>query len=413
MSGNKKNVPQRRFKEFENAEGWEQRELGKLTDVYDGTHQTPNYTDSGVMFLSVENIKTLQSEKFISEEDFEKDFAIYPEKGDVLMTRIGDIGTANVVESDAPKAYYVSLALLKQKELNPYFLKESISSKAVKKELWKRTLHIAFPKKINKNEIANVIVPYPVSEGEQRRIGELFQSFNNLINLHQRKLDKIKVLKEAYLTEMFPAEGERKPKLRFAGFTDDWEQRDLGDISDVTKLAGFEFTEYVIYSDEGTIIALRGLNVKNGKIILDDVKYIDQSDFSKLNRSKLFKDDILFTYVGTVGELAIIPADNKYYLAPNVARIRLEKEINSQFVIQMMGNKTYYDKVIFPLIATSSQPALSMENVRKFILKLPSFEEQTKIGEFFVQLDNLITLHQRKLEKLQNIKKAYLNEMFI
>ena len=89
------------------------------------------------------------------------------------------------------------------------------------------------------------------------------------------------------------------PKIRFPGFTDPWKQHKLGDISDVTKLAGFEFTEYVTYSDEGTIIALRGLNVKGGKIILDDVKYIDQSDFSKLNRSKLFKNDILFTYVGT------------------------------------------------------------------------------------------------------------------
>ncbi|QXE21252.1 hypothetical protein B5S50_12765 [Clostridium sp. 001] len=212
---------------------------------------------------------------------------------------------------------------------------------------------------------------------------------------------------------MFPQNGKYFPELRFPGFTDPWEQRKLGDISDVTKLAGFEFTKYVIYSDEGSIIALRGLNVKNGKIILDDVKYIDQSDFSKLNRSKLFRDDILFTYVGTVGELAIIPVDNKYYLAPNVARIRLKKEINSQFVIQMIGNKTYYDKVIFPLIATSSQPALSMENLRKFILKLPSFEEQIKIGEFFVQLDNLITLHQRKLNHLQEQKKALLQQMFV
>ncbi len=202
------------------------------------------------------------------------------------------------------------------------------------------------------------------------------------------------------------------PKIRFPGFTDPWKQHKLGDISDVTKLAGFEFTEYVTYSDEGTIIALRGLNVKGGKIILDDVKYIDQSDFSKLNRSKLFKNDILFTYVGTVGELAIIPEDNKYYLAPNVARIRLRKEIDPQFIIQMMGNKTYYDEVIFPLIATSSQPALSMENVRKFILKLPSFEEQTKIGEFFAQLDNLITLHQCKLNHLQDRKKSLLQKMF-
>ncbi len=93
-------VPEIRFKGFEGV--WDKDELGKLTDVYDGTHQTPNYLDKGVMFLSVENIKTLKSEKFISVEDFSKDFKTYPQKGDVLMTRIGDIGTANVVESNEP-----------------------------------------------------------------------------------------------------------------------------------------------------------------------------------------------------------------------------------------------------------------------------------------------------------------------
>lgn len=102
---------------------WEQRKLGELSDVYDGTHQTPTYTENGVMFLSVENIKTLTSTKLISVSDFKKAFQIYPQSGDVLMTRIGDIGTANVGESDAAEACYVSLALLKKKDLDPYFLK--------------------------------------------------------------------------------------------------------------------------------------------------------------------------------------------------------------------------------------------------------------------------------------------------
>lgn len=204
------------------------------------------------------------------------------------------------------------------------------------------------------------------------------------------------------------------PKRRFKEFenADAWKQRELGNVADVTKLAGFEFTEYVIYSDVGEIIALRGLNVKNGKIILEDVKYIDDSDFSKLNRSKLFKDDILFTYVGTVGDLAVVPEDNKYYLAPNVARIRLKDGVNSIFVSQMMNDKNYYNKVIFPLIATSSQPALSMENVRKFTLLLPNIEEQSKIGEFFKNLDQTIAFQQRKLEKMKLMKSAYLSEMF-
>lgn len=193
--------PRLRFSGFN--DDWEQRKLGELCDVYDGTHQTPNYRDGGIMFLSVENINTLKSQKYISEEDFIKEFNIFPEKGDVLMTRIGDIGTANVVESNEPKAYYVSLALLKKKLLNPYFLKESISSKTVRNDIWKRTLHIAFPKKINKNEITEVMILYPQQIDEQEQIGIFFKNFDNLITLHQRKLEKLQNLKKAYLNEMF------------------------------------------------------------------------------------------------------------------------------------------------------------------------------------------------------------------
>lgn len=204
------------------------------------------------------------------------------------------------------------------------------------------------------------------------------------------------------------------PKLRFEEFENDeeWVTYELGDISDVTKLAGFEYTKYVIYSEIGSIIALRGLNIKNGKIILDDVKYIDQSDFSKLDRSKLYQGDIILTYVGTIGNLAVIPENDKYYLAPNVARIRLTAGINPEFVTQRMGSRGFYRKIINPLIATSSQPALSMLNIRKFTLKIPGYKEQVKIGSHLKKLDELIQLQQSKVNKIKDLKSAYLSEMF-
>lgn len=206
---------------------------------------------------------------------------------------------------------------------------------------------------------------------------------------------------------------KRVPKLRFKGFSGDWEQRKLGEVADVTKLAGFEFTKYVIYQETGKIIALRGLNVKNGNLVLDDIKYIDESDFSKLKRSKLYKNDILFTYVGTVGELAIITEDDRYYLAPNVARIRLNSDSSPIFVSQMMNDSTFYKRIILPLIATSSQPALSMENVRKFDLMIPTEPEQQKVGQFFKKIDNIIALHLRKLELLKQLKQGFLQQMFV
>ena len=187
----------------------------------------------------------------------------------------------------------------------------------------------------------------------------------------------------------------------------------MGDVADVTKLAGFEFTEHVVYSDEGNIIALRGLNIKNGQLILDDVKYIDGSNFSKLSRSKLFIDDIMFTYVGTVGEVAIIKENDRFYLAPNVSRIRVKSDDSPKFISHYMRTDNFKNKIIFPLIATSSQPALSMENIRKFTINIPiNKEEQDCLAKYFDSLDHLITLHQRKCEEMKTLKKYMLQKMF-
>ena len=195
-----KRVPKRRFPGFEGE--WEQKKLGDIAEIYDGTHQTPRYTHKGVMFLSVENIKTLKSSKYISKDDFIKDFKIFPQNGDVLMTRIGDIGTSNVVNTDSELAFYVSLALIRSSVLDSNFLNISISSSNFQKELWRRTLHIAFPKKINKNEIGEVSILFPCI-AEQKQIGEFFHKLDNSITLQQQKLDKLNDLKKAYLNELF------------------------------------------------------------------------------------------------------------------------------------------------------------------------------------------------------------------
>ena len=197
---NGERYPELRFPGFTDA--WEQRELAELCNVYDGTHQTPRYTNSGVMFVSVENIKTLESDKYISEDDFKNEFKIFPEFGDILLTRIGDVGSANIILDNIKRAYYVSLALLKPKGVNSLFLLALLSSASVQSEIWKRTLHIAFPKKINKNEISKVIVSKP-SILEQKKIGELIYALDQIITLHQRKLDHLQLQKKALLQQMF------------------------------------------------------------------------------------------------------------------------------------------------------------------------------------------------------------------
>ncbi|SEK35984.1 type I restriction enzyme, S subunit [Streptococcus equinus] len=198
---NGESVPEIRFSGF--TDDWEQRKLEEIASVYDGVHQTPEYKDEGIMFLSVENIATLTSKKYISEEAYERNFKVRPAKGDILMTRIGDVGTPNVVETSERLAYYVSLALLKPRGINSYFLNNAIQSSSFQHGLRERTLLTAVPMKINKDEIGKVDIFYPVNSDEQRKIGESFKQLDNLITLHQRKLDKLKTLKKAMLEKMF------------------------------------------------------------------------------------------------------------------------------------------------------------------------------------------------------------------
>ena len=251
----------------------------------------------------------------------------------------------------------------------PYFR----SHEFIKHKLVPHVYGIRDGRSIDIAGMKTIEIPYTSIE-EQRKIGDYLESLDHLITLHQRKYF---IIYNKLIT---------------------WEQRKLGDLADVTKLAGFEFTEHVVYSDEGNIIALRGLNIKNGQLILDDVKYIDGSNFSKLSRSKLFIDDIMFTYVGTVGEVAIIKENDRFYLAPNVSRIRVKSDDSPKFISNYMRTDNFKNKVIFPLIATSSQPALSMENIRKFMINMPkNRDEQDRLAEYFESLDHIITLHRRAL----------------
>lgn len=198
---NEQKVPEIRFEGF--TEAWEQRKLGELVGIYDGVHQTPDYQDSGIMFLSVENITTLKSEKYISEEAFERDYKVYPEKGDILMTRIGDVGTTNVVETAEKVAFYVSLALLKPNGIDSYFLSNAMKTNAFQKGLRERTLVTAIPQKINKDEIGKIDIVITNNDEEQKKIGAYFSNLDHLITLHQQKCEELKKIKKFMLQKMF------------------------------------------------------------------------------------------------------------------------------------------------------------------------------------------------------------------
>ena len=214
----------------------------------------------------------------------------------------------------------------------------------------------------------------------------------------QEKIVQILDKMTEYVTELTSELTSRKKQYSFyrdklLSFEDEVYQvewKTLGEVATVTKLAGYEFTKYVNYSSSGKIIALRGLNVKKGRLVLDDVKYIDNSEFSKLNRSKLQIDDMLFTYVGTVGEVALIDKDDTYYLAPNVAMVRLNTNaIIAKYLMYYCQSNAFVYSQIERLMEASSMKNLTMEKIRQFKIPVPSLEIQSRIVQV---LDNFDTV---------------------
>ncbi len=403
---NNKNVPEMRFEGF--TEYWEQHKLGDIVGIYDGVHQTPEYQDSGIMFLSVENISTLQSSKYISEEDFKRDYKVYPQKNDILMTRIGDVGTTNVVADNGLKAYYVSLALLKYKNINPFFLSNAIQSDYVQNGLANRTLKTAIPMKINKDEIGKVDVMLPTSADEQAQIGAYFRNLDNLITLHQDKYEKLLDFKKSMMYKLFPKEGETTPELRFDGFNGEWEKVKLGTvlkqriepqkISDEAPLLSFSYAEGVINpedkkSNKRDFIMLDKYNKIFSRIEKNDIIYNPANVIhGAIHRNKLGTG-----VVSPIYKIFICQDVNAKYIGERVRTPDFIKEI-----------KKYIEGSVTKLRTLSADQFLDM------IIEIPSSpEEQEKIGDYFVNLDKIIDLQEQKIKKLKNIKSSLLDKMFV
>ena len=366
---NGQTVPEIRFAGFTDA--WEQRKLGDLVGIYDGVHQTPDYRDSGIMFLSVENIATLKSEKYISEEAFERDYNVYPEKGDILMTRIGDVGTTNVVETAEKVAFYVSLALLKPNGIDSYFLSNAMKTNDFQKGLRERTLVTAIPQKINKDEIGKINIFITNNDEEQKKIGAYFSSLDHLITLHQRK--------NIYFYE----------KVTLV-----WEQRKLGEIA-----SSFEYGLNAAakeYDGENKYIRITDIDDNTHEFLTYNLTSPD-IDLTDVENYKLAEGDILFARTGaSVGKSYIYrDSDGLVYYAGFLIRARIREEYDAEFVFQSTLTDKY-NKYIAVTSQRSGQPGVNAQEYSEFEIRVPEKEEQTKIGTYFHNLDHLITLHHRK-----------------
>ena len=258
----------------------------------------------------------------------------------------------------------------------------------------------------------SILVP---SMTEQQAIGRFFKQLDTLITLHQRKYEKLVNIKKSMLDKMFPKNGASVPEIRFKGFTDPWEQRKLGDISEI-KTGPFGSTlhadDYV--SDGIPIITTE--HFKTGSLPTDKygLPQVSENDFSRLSAYILNAGDIVFSRVGSVDINALItPFQSTWLFSGRVLRVRPQNKNSSQFLHTLLETEDVKNDIRTRAVG-QTMPSINTEILKTTPLRLPeSTLEQEQLGKYFLNLDTLITLHQRKLEKLQNIKKSCLEKMFV
>ncbi|EFS04448.1 restriction modification system DNA specificity subunit [Listeria seeligeri FSL S4-171] len=431
MSDSKKNAPKRRFEEFSNANDWEQRKLGGLMNITSvkRIHQS-DWTDKGVRFLRARDIVSASKGKnpseylYISKKLYDEHSKISGKVGvgDLLVTGVGSIGIPMLIKHEEP-LYFKDGNIIwfqNKKNIDGGFFYYSFNSHSIQKFIRDSAgIGTVGTYTIDSGGKTPIYLP---NKKEQQRIGTFFKQLDNTIALHQRKLEKIKALKTAYLSEMFPAEGELKPRRRFAGFTDDWEQRKLMSVFEFPVSTNSLSRSQLNY-DNGEIKSVHyGDILVNYDSILeiakDRIPFITNGVIDKYKPNLLENGDLIFADAAedeTVGKAVEVDGKtNEYIVAGLHTIVARPRRKMAKFFWGYYINSSIYHNQLLRLMQGTKVASISKSNLQKTCIAYPdNFAEQQKLGNFFKQLDNTITLHQRKLKKLQNIKKAYLNEMFI
>lgn len=404
----KSRKPKIRFKGF--TDDWEQR---KLTDIYQNIGNafvgtaTPYYVEQGHFYLESNNIKNGQinhnSEVFINNDFYERQKDKWLHTGDMVMVQSGHVGHAAVIPEKLDNSAAHALIMFRNAkvEIEPYLLNYQYQTSNSKKKIDNITTGNTI-KHILASDMKQFTVDIP-SIGEQQLVANYFIQLDELITLHQRKLEKLMNVKKSMLEKMFPKQGSTVPEIRFNGFTQAWEQRELGElILEYKKTVDSSCTLPVLTSSktEGVILQEEHFGRKQQHDITG-YNVLPRSFCTYRNRS----DGVDFTF--NVNECCDMGIISKFYPV-------FCGNDNDTFFLSLVLNNS--DEVVHEIAFTcigTGQKVLSFLDLQKMSIRVPKQSEQKKISTYFKQLDDLITLHQRKLEKLKNIKKSMLEKMFI
>lgn len=413
-----KNKPRIRFKGF--TEDWEQRKLGDIATITGGGTPSTNiseYWNGDIDWYSPveigENRYVSGSIRKITKLGLEKSSAKILPVGTVLFTSRAGIGNTAILQVEGCTNQGFQSITPNSKALDTYFL--YTMTPKLKRYGEVSGAGSTFVEVSGKQmEQMNLMIP---SLEEQKCVSQLFKAMDDTITLHQRKLEKLKLAKKALLQKLFPKNGSQFPEIRFKGFTDAWEQCQLGDnntfFTDGNYGNDYPTANEMSDSVNG-IPFLRGSNLDNGRINLVDVNYITKQKHNLLTSGHTKLDDIIIAVRGSLGNCGYVA---KQFIDINInsqlAIIRTDKnKLRGLFLIEYLLS-SLGKKEINRNITGTALKQLPINSLKMINIKYPAIYEQEKISILLSKLNASITLHQRKLERLQEVKKGLLQKMFV
>ena len=416
MSKEKRRVPKLRFPGF--TEDWEQRKLSQFTARV--TRKNGGQSDLPLTISAQDGL--VDQRKYFNRQVASRDMSNYYliKKGEFAYNKsysegypFGAVKRLDYYDIGALSTLYI-LFEITDKNISSDFIVSYYMTHLWYKEISKRAAEGARNHgllNISTEDFFDSELNIPNSIEEQVKIGNFIKEFDKFITLHQRKLDNLKLKKKALLQKLFPKNGERYPELRFPGFTDAWEQRKLGDLLILLK-DGSHGTHK--NTDEGVYL-LSAKNIKNGQInIMPDDRIISWEDYDVIHKNyELQFGDILLTIVGSIGETAIYNLKTKVTFQRSVAFLRPSSDLNNGFLYTLINTDRFQNQLQTKQVV-SAQPGIYLGDLASIDITYPkNLSEQEKIYSIFKEIENSITLHQRKLDHLQLQKKALLQQMFV
>lgn len=410
--------PKIRFKGF--TKDWEQRKLNEVGVVIDPhpSHRAPKEEQGGIPFIGIGDVDEMgninrESARPVPENVYDEHHKRYdlnvPSLG---LGRVASLGKVIRLRSDIGKyAISPTISVLQFSEnINIDYLYAYMNTPQFKKQFEGKS-NGSTRQSVGTEMVRLLNLSMPFNLDEQKAIGTFYKNLDHLITLHQRKCEQTKKLKKYMLQKMFPQNGAKVPEIRFYGFTYDWEQRKVTDLGEIYIGLVTTMTEH--YTDKGHLL-IRNSDIKDGYFEFgENPIYLDE-EFSERNKLRMHQlGDVITVHTGDIGTSAVIGENEVNSIGFATIVTRPNQEIlDSNYFATYLNTDTHKQWAV-SMATGDGRSNYNLKDYTKLVVPIPEIEEQKKIAACIVNLNSLITLHQRKCDELKKMKKYMLQNMFI